>query len=160
MIKLQDIKNGMSFVMRNGEKRFVINDSIYGKVCGWDDCQLKLYDTLDEHKDKYHEDFTRIGNNAIHRQLDIVKIYDCDNNLVWERDEIDWSKLPVDTKLLVKHPKDKNWKRRYYAGVYDPAKGLIYCYRDGKTSWVDTMSIYGWLEGNVKLWEGEECNEE
>lgn len=158
MIKLQDIKNGMSFVMRNGEKRFVINDGVYGKSCN--DYELYLYYTLDEHKDKYHEDFTRIGNEALHIKLDIMKIYDCDNNLVWERDEIDWSKLPVDTKLLVKHPKDKKWRRRYYAGVYDPAMGLIYCYRDGKTSWVDKMAIYGWRKDYVKLWDEEEDNEE
>lgn len=155
-----DLKNGMNFIMRNGERRFVINDGVYGKAWGWDDHELKLYDTLDEHKDKYHEDFTRIDNVTLHRKLDIMKIYDCDNNLVWERQEIDWSKLPVDTKLLVKHPKDKIWKRRYYAGLYDEAKGLIYCYRDGKTSWVDKMTIYGWCEDYVRLWNGDEDNNE
>lgn len=153
-----DFKNGMSFIMRNGEKRFVINDGVYGK--SWDGNELYLYDTLDEHRDVYNEDFTRIGDEASYRKLDIMKIYDCDNNLVWERDEIDWSKLPVDTKLLVKHPKDKNWRRRYYAGVYDRDMGLIYCYRDGKTSWVDKMSIYGWRKDYVKLWDGDEDNNE
>ena len=157
MVKVS-IKNGMSFIMRNGEKRFVINDGVYGK--SWNDQELRLYDTLDEHRDVYNGDFTRTGNEVSHRKLDIMKIYDCDNNLVWERNEIDWSKLPVDTKLLVKHPKDKTWKRRYYAGVYDQDKGLIYCYRDGKTSWVDNTTIYGWRKECVKLWNEVEFNEE
>lgn len=153
-----NIKNGMHFIMRNGEKRFIINDGVYGK--GWDDYQLELYDTLDEYRAKYSKDFSRVGNDPAYRKSDIMKIYDCDNNLIWERNEIDWSKLPIDTKLLVKHPNDKNWRRRYYAGVYDETKRLVYCYRDGKTSWVDKLSIYGWREDNVKLWDEEEYNEE
>lgn len=94
-----DLKNGMNFIMRNGEKRFIINDGVYGK--GWDDFELKLYDTLDEHINKYHENFTRIGHHQLDRKLDIMKIYDCNNNLIWERDEIDWSKIPSDTKVGV-----------------------------------------------------------
>ncbi len=89
-----DLKNGMNFIMRNGEKRFIINDGVYGK--GWDDFELKLYDTLDEHINKYHENFTRIGHHQLDRKLDIMKIYDCNNNLIWERDEIDWSNCLVE----------------------------------------------------------------
>ena len=45
---------------------------------------------------------------------------------------IDWSKVPVDTKLLVRDSEDDAWERRYFAEYAD---GEIYAWHDGKTSW-------------------------
>lgn len=133
-----DLKNGMNFIMRNGEKRFIINDGVYGKGGGWDDHQLRLYDTLDEHKDKYREDFTRIDNVTFHRKLDIMKIYDCNNNLIWERDEIDWSKIPSDTKVYVRQNQEDGWELRYFT-KYENNKFYTYSntYSNGRTFWSD-----------------------
>jgi hypothetical protein len=130
-----DLKNGMNFIMRNGEKRFIINDGVYGK--GWDDFELKLYDTLDEHINKYHENFTRIGHHQLDRKLDIMKIYDCNNNLIWERDEIDWSKIPSDTKVYVRQYNGDRWRPRYFAKYGDNNK--FYTYGKGMTFWSNCL---------------------
>ena len=44
---------------------------------------------------------------------------------------IDWSKVPVDTKILVSNEGDKGWKRRYFAKYKD---GKVYVWALGKTS--------------------------
>lgn len=45
--------------------------------------------------------------------------------------DIDWSKVPVDTKILVRDRKDGEWKRKYFA-KYENEK--IYAWADGSTS--------------------------
>ena len=44
---------------------------------------------------------------------------------------IDWSKVPVDSKILVSDKKDKGWKRKYFAKYKD---GKVYAWAWGKTS--------------------------
>lgn len=153
MVK-DDIKNGMNFSLRDGTSFYKISNLIYES----DNVVLTFLETASSFFNNYDNDLCYKSSKKFHLQ-DIMIVYDEDGNLIWERHEINWHTLPVDTKLLVKHPKDKAWKRRYYAGVYDESKGLIYCYRDGKTSWVDKMAIYGWLEDNVRLWNGGNNNE-
>jgi len=46
-------------------------------------------------------------------------------------EEIDWSKIPKDTKVLVSRD-NENWNRRYFSHYKN---GKIYCYRNGSTSW-------------------------
>ena len=48
------------------------------------------------------------------------------------RKTIDWSKVPVDTKILARDSEDDAWERRYFAEYAD---GEIYAWHDGKTSW-------------------------
>ena len=48
--------------------------------------------------------------------------------------EIDWSKVPVDTKLLVREHGSQVWFNRYFARYGD---GKVYVFREGKTSWSD-----------------------
>lgn len=45
---------------------------------------------------------------------------------------IDWSKVPVDTPILVKDFKHYNWEKRYFAKVQN---GTIYAWDGGATSW-------------------------
>ena len=44
---------------------------------------------------------------------------------------VDWSKIPVDTKILVRDTKDQAWKRRYFA---DAAHEGVYAFDYGRTS--------------------------
>jgi hypothetical protein len=46
--------------------------------------------------------------------------------------EIDWSKVAVDTPVLVSDNGEK-WYRRYFAGVDD--KGRLFMFPNGRTSW-------------------------
>ena len=64
------------------------------------------------------------------------------------KEVIDWSKMPVDTKVLVS--KDGEiWFRRYFAKYED---GKIYCFRSGASSFsADEDDIIDWKY--VKLYQ-------
>lgn len=46
--------------------------------------------------------------------------------------QIDWSKVPVDTPILVKDIKNDEWRHRHFAKFED---GVVYAWRAGCTSW-------------------------
>lgn len=50
----------------------------------------------------------------------------------YEEPETDWSKVEVDTPILVKQYKDSEWKKRYFAKYEDET---VFAWNDGKTSW-------------------------
>lgn len=45
---------------------------------------------------------------------------------------IDWSKVPVDTPILVKDSHDDEWLHRHFAKFED---GIVYAWDNGRTSW-------------------------
>lgn len=49
-------------------------------------------------------------------------------------EDIDWSKVPVDTKVLVRDKKDEGWNRKYFAKYKD---GRVYTWTWGKTCFDD-----------------------
>lgn len=55
---------------------------------------------------------------------------------------VDWSKVPVDTPILVSND-NKEWIKRYFARYED---GNVYCWLNGKTSWtaICELSIGHW----------------
>ena len=75
--------------------------------------------------------------------------------LLWMLEEykeppVDWSKVEVDTPILVRQTKDGEWLRRHFA-KYEG--GIVYTWKDSHTSWTgDCMT--GWDYG--KLAESEE----
>lgn len=50
-----------------------------------------------------------------------------------EYQEVDWSKVPIDTKVLVSEDSE-NWVRVYFAG-YNRQNKVIYTFQYGATSW-------------------------
>ena len=69
------------------------------------------------------------------------------------REVIDWSKVPVDTKVLVKDEEDSCvYIKRYFAEFKD---GYIYTWADGKTSFT-TQAKTKWNYG--KLYEEQLCD--
>lgn len=72
--------------------------------------------------------------------LDIACSYCRMLMLIWLLDQykepeepgVDWSKVPVDTKIYVKEDPYDDWNRRYFA-KYE--KGKIYAWYSGYTSW-------------------------
>ena len=62
------------------------------------------------------------------------------------KEVIDWSKVPVDTKVLVSED-GKEWSRRHFAKYED---GKVYCFNDGYTSF--TIVNYAYLS-NATSWE-------
>lgn len=45
---------------------------------------------------------------------------------------VDWSKVAVDTPILVKDNEEERWKKRHFAKYED---GKVYAYCNGATSW-------------------------
>lgn len=71
-----------------------------------------------------------------------------------KKEEVDWSKVPIDTKILVSDNK-VNWYRRYFAGI-DRCTSERLAWLDGATSWAD-RSTRPWK--HVKLYKEDEENE-
>lgn len=72
-------------------------------------------------------------------------------------EQVDWSKVKVDTPILVRNYEEGEWMRRYFAKfVY----GKIYAWDDGATSWtVDSKyNVNPWKY--AKLAESEEQKDE
>ena len=57
-----------------------------------------------------------------------------------EKSEVDWSKVKVDTPLLVRNYINGEWSKRYFAKYED---GKVYTWINGRTSWNET-GIYAW----------------
>ena len=67
-----------------------------------------------------------------------------------EEPEIDWSKVPVDTPVLVRGCEDEEWKKMHFA---ECILNTVYVWEGGKTSWT-TNNTYPW--DYAKLAEDEE----
>ena len=68
----------------------------------------------------------------------------------YEESETDWSKIEVDTPILVKDREDGDWLKRYFAKYED---GYVYAWGNGCTSW-NADNTYAW--NHTKLAESEE----
>ena len=55
----------------------------------------------------------------------------------YEEPEVDWSKVEVDTPILVRANEAKPWVRRYFAKYED---GIVYAWNDGRTSWNEAVA--------------------
>ena len=77
------------------------------------------------------------------------------HQLLWllddcEEPEIDWSKVEVDTPILVRDYEDEKWRKRYFAKYKN---GTIYAWGSGRTSWSgSSMTVWNF----AKLAESEE----
>lgn len=71
----------------------------------------------------------------------------------YEEPETDWSKVEVDTPILVRGSEDGDWLRRHFA-KYEG--GIVYTWKDGHTSWTVShdKEVTGW--NFAKLAESEE----
>ena len=68
----------------------------------------------------------------------------------YKEPEVDWSKVEVDTPILVRHKETLCWIRRHFAKYEN---GKVYVWDDGGTSWSETKKSY-WKY--AKLAETEE----
>ena len=94
-------------------------------------------------------------------EIKITKIYDLSEyesmslefstehrELLWSiEDKIDWNKVEVDTKVLVRDRPYNEWLKRHFAKYEN---GKVYVFNDGRTSW-NNEGITHWEE--TKLWK-------
>ena len=71
----------------------------------------------------------------------------------YKEPEVDWSKVKVDTPILVRESEQNLWLKRYFAKLKD---GRVYAWDGGKTSWSmeDKTDMLSWKY--AKLAESEE----
>ena len=72
----------------------------------------------------------------------------------YKEQEVDWSKVKVDTPILVKDTEDEEWDKRYFAKF---ECGVVWSFCDGRTSWSKRKTrndIISWKY--AKLAESEE----
>lgn len=58
--------------------------------------------------------------------------------------EIDWSKVPVDTKVILKY--DNKFENAHFSHIDD--HGRIHTFNNGKTSWTSKSEGTGWLHAH------------
>ena len=71
----------------------------------------------------------------------------------YEEPKTDWSKVEVDTPILVRNGGDEEWMRRHFAKYEN---GLVYAWSDGCTRWTAYRSKYATKWNYAKLAETEE----
>ena len=69
----------------------------------------------------------------------------------YKEPEVDWSKVAVDTPILVRDCEIQVWARRHFAKYED---GEVYAWNGGDTSWTSEGSVTNWEF--AKLAESEE----
>lgn len=71
----------------------------------------------------------------------------------YKEPEIDWSKVEVDTPILIRDYESSEWTKRYFAKFVD---GKVYAWKNGATSWSANgeWDVTSW--NYAKLAENEE----
>jgi hypothetical protein len=131
-----DLKSGMVVEYKDGDRRLIAGDLVIGEI---------TYALL---SDGYNDDLT--SKHADY--LNIIKVYNpqpgslkevlyTKDNLIWEREkEFDWSKVEIDTKILVSED-NKKWEKRHYHCFSD---GIVYSYEAGRSSYTTEGISNGW----------------
>lgn len=68
---------------------------------------------------------------------------------------VDWSKVPVDTPILVRDIESDGWERRYFAKYED---NTVYAWEDGATSW-SAVGVCDWEYAKIAESEGANVHE-
>ena len=139
------------------------------ELLDFDECGL-YYVTLCKaglvlvNKEGYYTNLKHFNDDLSHKRVNsikILKVYGLSEyenyslkfstryrELLWSiEDEIDWDKVEVDTKVLVRDRPYNEWLKRHFAKYED---GKVYVFNDGRTSW-SSRGITHWEE--TKLWE-------
>lgn len=127
-----------------------LNTGMFGVING-DEIQTKndhYCISEDYNKNLKHKSCTECSVDKIYRKpsntlntllclIDGISESSMSEYLVWERLEVDWSKVPVDTKVLCWDNGDTVKNRRYFANFEDD---VLHAFDFGKTSWTQEDS--------------------
>ena len=66
---------------------------------------------------------------------------------------VDWTKVPVDTPILVRNSEEETWRKRYFAKYENET---VYAWDGGKTSWSagSKLRIFDWKMAKLAESEG------
>lgn len=140
------LKDGMIVRLRNNICYCILHNDILIK--DEDEGRYEIITSLNKYNDDMKSNEDEI--------LDIMKVYDSNMKILWKRKEIDWSKVPFDTKVFVTNTNtenDKEWVKRYFESYNPKYKYPFYTYVAGQTSWSSEGEHGRWKY--CKLAEGE-----
>ena len=67
--------------------------------------------------------------------------------LIEFEERVDWSRIEIDTPIIVKMHYEIEWSKRHFAKF---EKGTVFAYQNGKTSWTNEKSLLSSWD-NAKL---------
>lgn len=102
----QDIKSGMGFTLRNGDKYYIIEGACYIRK---EVSTLKFVGSTINILGRYNDDFT----SKEFKVEDIMIIKDSEGNPIWVRNEI-WNPAPTGTRVRVRNSKQDKWVERIF----------------------------------------------
>ena len=165
MFTKSDLKTGMVVELANGNKYMVLTGDLPTHHYGRQNILFVDGGSGFITGKNYNEEMIYERNNG----YNIVAVYSTflrgisyvindtnESTLIWKRkQEVNWSKVAIDTKVLVKDDGNDKWKRRYFAGFDNGGNTLVF--NNGTTSFTrrgakDTCSC--WDE--MVLYEGNE----
>ena len=114
-----DLKDGMVVTIRGGQQCILIERNLFKN-------NFTLNSTLFD----YNEDLTHKKN----KNNDVVKVFDIGKlKELWKREEVDWSKVPVGTKVKVSDDKIE-WFNAYFIKKSSPITAFYVISAEGKLS--------------------------
>ena len=69
----------------------------------------------------------------------------------YKEPEVDWSKVEVDTPILVRDYESQEWEARHFAKYED---GVVYTWDGGSTSWTSKGNVTEWKYAKLAESEG------
>ena len=137
-MKKSDLKNGMIVKFRNSDELHILISDVFCDIKGegflelssYNDEMCSIYDAEWDIVEVYKSKKSNIMACFIHNEIE----------LIWKRNEVDWSKVPIDTKILVSIDGDV-WKTRHFAKYED---NKIYVFKQGCTSWTAYGETNSW----------------
>ena len=125
------------------------------------DTPILVKNSEDEEWRKRH--FAKYKNGNVYAWSDGLTSWTAYDKMVWKyaklaenekeckESKVDWSKVEVDTPILVRDYEDGEWVKRYFAEYKD---GIVYAWCGGSTSWDANNMMMSW--SYAKLAESEE----
>ena len=130
MMKKDDLKDGMVVENRVGNrylifKKRLLREGSFVRTSSLDD-NMNTIDKNIEYLDVMKVYKPHDYPSSMQNMLEVPESY-----LIWERKEIDWNKVEVDTKIIVKENEESKWVERHFSGYRNEK---IYAWLDGTTS--------------------------
>ena len=125
------------------------------------DTPILVKNSEDEEWRKRH--FAKYKNGNVYAWSDGLTSWTAYDKMVWKyaklaenekeckESKVDWSKVEVDTPILVRDGENNEWQRSYFAKYED---GFVYTWIAGATSWTAKGNMYKWRF--AKLAESED----
>lgn len=115
-----DLKDGMVVEYRNGKRGILLTGCIR-HIHGFKD--VIIYEDDLTYKNNKDLDIMRVfkvlkGSSGVHGIL----VDGVDLDLIWEREEVDWSKVKVGTEVLVKDFEEESWVTRVFVKYREDIK--------------------------------------